>query len=75
MRTTSVFRSGNSQAVRIPADLAFPSGRVTIEIDGDALILRPAPQSMAEFVAAIPVVPDAPFYEDDSEFDTDPDEL
>lgn len=41
---TRLFRSGNSQAVRIPKELAFPGDLrdVQIERQGDALIVRPA---------------------------------
>jgi antitoxin VapB len=40
---TKLFRSGNSQAVRIPKQLAFPDdmGVVEIERQGDALVVRP----------------------------------
>lgn len=40
---TRVFKSGNSQAVRIPAELAFGDGVQVVEIErqGDALVLRP----------------------------------
>ena len=38
-----LFRSGNSQAVRIPKELAFPAdmSQVQIERVGDALVVRP----------------------------------
>ena len=53
-RTTTVIKSGNSQAVRIPKDLAFSTDKVTIEVDGDALILRPQPLTMQEFLDGLP---------------------
>ncbi len=39
-----VFRSGNSQAVRIPKDLAFDPAVQEVEIErhGDGLLIRPA---------------------------------
>lgn len=38
-----VFRSGNSQAVRLPKDFRLEAGEVEISREGDALILRPRP--------------------------------
>lgn len=42
--TTRVFKSGNSQAVRIPAELAFERNdmEVTISRNGDVITIRPA---------------------------------
>ncbi|WP_038708835.1 antitoxin [Burkholderia sp. lig30] len=40
MRTTRVFRNGNSQVVQIPADLAYE--RSDIERVGDEIRIRPA---------------------------------
>lgn len=36
-----VFRSGNSQAVRLPKDFRFSVDEVEITREGDAVILRP----------------------------------
>ncbi|MBY4897937.1 type II toxin-antitoxin system VapB family antitoxin [Cupriavidus sp. AU9028] len=49
MHTTKVFKNGNSQAVRIPADLAFETTDVELEIErvGDELRIRPARRSLA----------------------------
>ncbi|MCM5571225.1 type II toxin-antitoxin system VapB family antitoxin [Burkholderiaceae bacterium FT117] len=49
-----VFRSGNSQAVRIPKDLAFDPGvhEVEIERHGDGLLIRPAKRESFEGLAA-----------------------
>lgn len=73
-RTTTVFKSGNSQAVRIPKDLAFSTDKVTIEVAGDALILRPQPLTMQEFLDGLPRRPGAfdnfPDFED--EIDEEP---
>ncbi|MBU9179430.1 antitoxin [Burkholderia gladioli] len=43
MHTTRVFRNGNSQAVRIPAEIAFESSDVEVEIEriGDEIRIRP----------------------------------
>ena len=38
-----VFRSGNSQAVRLPKDFRLDVSEVEISREGDALILRPKP--------------------------------
>ena len=44
MHNTKIFRNGNSQAVRIPADLAFERTDIELEIErvGDELRIRPA---------------------------------
>jgi antitoxin VapB len=38
-----IFRNGRNQAVRIPVELSLDAETVTIERQGDALILRPLP--------------------------------
>lgn len=40
-----VFRSGNSQAVRLPKDFRLDVSEVEISREGDALILRPKPEA------------------------------
>ncbi len=49
MHTTRVFKNGNSQAVRIPADLAFERTNIELEIErvGNELRIRPARRSLA----------------------------
>ena len=49
MHMTKVFRNGNSQAVRIPSDLAYPSTDMELEIEriGDELRIRPDRRSLA----------------------------
>jgi len=49
MLPTKLFRNGNSQAVRIPAELAYgrTDGDMLIERVGDELRIRPARQSLA----------------------------
>ncbi len=39
--TARIFRNGRNQAVRIPVEHSFDTDTVTIEREGDALILRP----------------------------------
>ena len=38
-----IFKSGNSQAVRIPKELAFAEGALDVEIErrGETLLIRP----------------------------------
>ena len=44
MTTTKIFKNGNSQAVRIPAELAYERSDLELEIEriGDELRIRPA---------------------------------
>ncbi len=44
MATTRIFKSGNSWAVRIPADMAYdrPDVELTVERVGDEIRIRPA---------------------------------
>ncbi len=47
MATTRVFKSGNSQAVRIPKKFRVNTKELEIEKRGNELILREKPQGMA----------------------------
>jgi len=49
MHTTRIFKNGNSQAVRIPAELAFDTTETEMEIErvGDELRVRPLRRSLA----------------------------
>lgn len=49
MHTTRAFKNGNSQAVRIPADLAFERLDIELEVErcGDEIRIRPARRSLA----------------------------
>lgn len=49
MLTTRAFKNGNSQAVRIPADLAYEHTNIELEIerDGDEIRIRPARRSLS----------------------------
>ena len=44
MTVTKIFKNGNSQAVRIPAELAYERTDVEVEIErvGDEIRIRPA---------------------------------
>jgi antitoxin VapB len=48
MQTTKIFRNGNSQAVRIPAELSYDRTDIEMLIErvGDELRIRPARQSL-----------------------------
>jgi len=49
MITTKAFRNGNSQAVRIPSELAYPSTDIALEIEriGDEIRIRPVRRSLS----------------------------
>lgn len=64
-RTTTVFTSGNSQAVRLPKEFRFDSKHVFIERRGAEIVLRERKETMAEFLAMLPHIPDAPLNVDD----------
>ena len=57
--TTRVFKSGNSQAVRIPAEMAFASNdmEVTVTRSGDEITIRPKRASVTEMIAALRALP------------------
>jgi antitoxin VapB len=59
MQTTKIFRNGNSQAVRIPADLAYTAVELDYEIEriGDELRIRPMPRRMGQALAALKSFP------------------
>lgn len=48
MAITRIFRNGNSQAVRIPVELAYDRSDLDVEIErvGDELRIRPARRSL-----------------------------
>lgn len=48
MRTAKVFRSGNSQAVRIPAEFKFDTDEVEIFRRDDELVLRKKAKSLEQ---------------------------
>ncbi len=55
MPTTRLFRNGHSQAVRIPAELAYEVSdmELTIERVGDELRIRPAQRRMGDVLGAL----------------------
>ena len=55
MPRTRVFKSGNSQAVRIPAELAYGDADIELEITrlGDVITIYPARDNLSDVVAAL----------------------
>jgi len=53
MQTTRVFKNGNSQAVRIPAAIAYPDMEMELEIEriGDELRLRPVRHDLGDVLS------------------------
>jgi antitoxin VapB len=53
MQTTRAFKNGNSQAVRIPADMAYERLDVELEIEreGDEIRIRPTRRSLVGVMA------------------------
>lgn len=53
MHATRAFKNGNSQAIRIPADLAYERTDIELEIEreGDEIRIRPARRSLAGVLA------------------------
>jgi antitoxin VapB len=62
MTRTRVFKSGNSQAVRIPAELAYETTDLDLEITrlGDVITIFPARTSLKDAVAALRSMPKPP---------------
>ncbi len=52
-KTAKIFKSGNSQAVRIPKEFQFEGTEVEIQRRGDTLILRPKRRSWARFLESL----------------------
>lgn len=56
--TSKTFRSGNSQAVRLPREIAYADDtEVTIERSGDVLTIRPKRISVAEMLRRLDELP------------------
>lgn len=53
---TTVFQSGNSQAIRIPKEFKFYTKRVEIFREGKSIVLRPLPTTAAEALADLPAL-------------------
>ena len=65
MPITRAFKSGNSQAVRIPAELAYADLSVELKITrlGDVITIFPARQSLRDAVATLRALPKPPVVE------------
>jgi len=50
MHTTKIFKNGNSQAVRIPSDLAYERTDIELEIErqGEEIRIRPARRTLGK---------------------------
>lgn len=64
MATAKVFRSGNSQAVRLPKQFRLTGTEVEIFRRGDEIVLREKPTSLARAVDLLCELPD--FKRDDA---------
>jgi antitoxin VapB len=62
MALTRVFKSGNSQAVRIPAELAYADLSIDLKITrmGDVITIFPARHSLKDAVAILRDLPKPP---------------
>ena len=61
---TRTFRSGNSEAVRLPKDVAFGENvELVIVRSGDVLTLYPAATSIPEMIARLKTLPVPPSIE------------
>ena len=63
MARTKVFRSGNSQAVRIPREFQFETDEVEIERRGDEVVLRPPVRNLRGAFEALAALPEDFFAE------------
>lgn len=55
---TTVFQSGNSQAVRLPKEFRFKSKTVEIYRRGDEVVLREKPRTVGEILDSLPPITD-----------------
>lgn len=53
MTITKVFKNGNSQAVRIPAEYAYERSDIDVEVEriGDEIRIRPARRKLGQVMA------------------------
>jgi antitoxin VapB len=59
MALTRAFKSGNSQAVRIPAELAYDDTNIELSIDryGEVIVIAPVRQNLSAMVEALRAMP------------------
>ena len=53
MKTAKIFKSGNSQAVRIPKEFKLEGNEVEIQKWGEALLLRPKRKSWSALIESL----------------------
>ena len=58
MTTAKVFRSGNSQAVRLPKEFRFKAKEVEVFRRGDEVVLREKPANMLKAYELLLALPD-----------------
>jgi antitoxin VapB len=58
MTTAKVFRSGNSQAVRLPKEFRFKAKEVEVFRRGDEVVLREKPANLAHAFELLMSLPD-----------------
>jgi antitoxin VapB len=75
MATARVFKSGNSQAVRLPKEFRFRSKEVEIFRRGDEVILREKPKGMARALELIERLPIEDLADERDESPREPDVL
>ncbi len=63
MSVARVFRSGNSQAVRLPKECRFKSDEVEIFRRGDEVVLREKPRDMRRVYQILTELPNDFFHE------------
>jgi len=63
MTTARIFKSGNSQAVRLPKEFRFQSDEVEIFRRGDEVVLREKPRDMSRAFELLTELPDDFFAE------------
>ena len=62
---TRTFRSGNSEAIRLPKDVAFGEGvELVVVRSGDVVTLYPAATSIPEMIARLEALPRPPSIEE-----------
>ena len=59
MPLTRAFKSGNSQAVRIPVEFAYEDTNIELSIDryGDVIVIAPVRQNLKDMVEALRAMP------------------
>ncbi|HNF65178.1 MAG TPA: AbrB/MazE/SpoVT family DNA-binding domain-containing protein [Plasticicumulans sp.] len=63
MAIARIFKSGNSQALRLPKEFRFAGDRVEILRRGEEIVLRELPVSAAAIFDALAALPDDLFAE------------